>query len=50
MESVRLFSPEQIDALLRSVGLTPVAWYGEYDGSPFDPENSRRMFIVSRAE
>jgi hypothetical protein len=50
MESVRLFSPEQIDWLLRGSGLTPCAWYGEYDGSSFDPENSRRMFIISRAD
>ncbi len=47
-ESVRLFSPDEIDAMLRAAGFLPTAWFGDYNGSPYDPETSDRMLIVSQ--
>lgn len=48
-ESVRLFTPEKIDSMLRAAGLVPEKWFGDYDGSPYDSDASKRMFIISRA-
>ena len=48
-ESVRLYSPERIERMLRDCGFVPEAWFGDYDGSDFVPERSKRMFIISRA-
>jgi SAM-dependent methyltransferase len=48
-ESVRLFSPELITGMLQHTGLVPEKWFGDYDGSPYDSEESKRMIIISRA-
>lgn len=49
MESVRLYSPETIDCMLRSAGFEPALWFGDYSGAPYDPETSERMLVISRA-
>lgn len=48
-ESVRLFSPQQIDTMLREAGLVPEIWFGDYDGSSYDATSSKRMIVISRA-
>jgi SAM-dependent methyltransferase len=48
-ESVRLFSPETIDHMLRNAGMVPELWFGDYDGHDFDADLSKRMLIISRA-
>jgi SAM-dependent methyltransferase len=47
-ESVRLYSPDEIDGMLRRSGFEPVRWFGGYRGEPFDPERSQRMLVISR--
>ena len=48
MESVRLYSPEEIARLLETAGFTPVHWFGDYHGADFEPESSKRMLVISR--
>ena len=50
IESVQLYSPEMIEGMLYDAGLSPVHWFGSYDGAPYDPERSERMLVVSQAE
>lgn len=47
-ESVRLFSPEEIEGMLRAAGFIPSHWFGDYHGNPYDQETSDRMMILSR--
>ena len=47
-ESVRLYSPEEIAHLLIVSGLTPIHWFGDYHGSDFEPELSKRMLVICR--
>lgn len=47
-ESVRLYTPETIERLLREAGFLPTHWFGDYAGLPFDREKSRRMIIVNK--
>jgi len=47
-ESVRLYTPETIERLLREAGFLPTHWYGDYAGLPFDRERSRRMIIINK--
>lgn len=49
IESVRLFSPLEIETMLRDAGFTPEKWCGDYNGAPFDPATSKRMLVLSRA-
>ncbi|MBC8144962.1 MAG: class I SAM-dependent methyltransferase [bacterium] len=48
-ESVRLFAPDVIEKMLRDAGLVPEKWFGDYDGTPYDSDGSKRMIIISRA-
>ncbi len=48
-ESVRLYTPEKIERLLREAGFLPTHWFGDYAGLPFDRERSRRMIIINKA-
>lgn len=48
-ESVRLFAPDVIDRMLRDAALVPETWFGDYDGSEYDPATSKRMLILCRA-
>ncbi len=50
VESVRLYEPEEIEGMLFDSGFSPVHWFGDYDGTPFDPASSERMLVVSRTE
>jgi len=49
-ESVQLYSPETIEGMLYDAGLAPMHWFGDYDGSPFDPDHSERMLVISQAD
>lgn len=50
IESVQLYSPETIEGMLYDAGLSPVHWFGDYDGTPYDPERSERMLVISQAD
>ncbi|HVZ41644.1 MAG TPA: class I SAM-dependent methyltransferase [Candidatus Kapabacteria bacterium] len=47
-ESVRLYSPDEIEGMLFDAGLEPVEWFGSYDGDRYDPARSERMLVLSR--
>lgn len=49
VESVRLYSPQTIDCMLREAGFQPLHWFGDYAGSRYDPETSNRMLVISKA-
>jgi SAM-dependent methyltransferase len=49
VESVQLYSPETIEGMLYDTGMAPLHWFGGYDGTPFNPETSERMLVVSQA-
>ncbi|MBF0586212.1 class I SAM-dependent methyltransferase [Prosthecochloris sp. N3] len=44
-ESVRLFPPQGIAALLEEEGFRNISMIGDYAGSPFNPETSPRMLV-----
>ncbi len=46
-ESVRLFSPGEMEEFLEGEGLVPEKTYGDFQGGPFT-EESPRMILVSR--
>jgi SAM-dependent methyltransferase len=48
-ESVRLFTPVELDRFLTGAGLQPVARYGDLDGSPFEEATSDRQVVVAVA-
>ncbi len=50
VESVRLYSPETIDSMLREAGFEPLGWFGDYSGKLFDRDASDRMMVISRAK
>lgn len=50
VESVRLYTPEEIEGMLYDAGFSPVHWFGDYDGAGFDPATSERMLVISRTE
>jgi len=45
--SVRHYTAPELAGMLRRAGLTPIATYGDFDGSRFDL-NSKRMIMVAR--
>jgi SAM-dependent methyltransferase len=45
--SVRHYTAPELAGMLRRAGLSPVASYGDFDGSRFDL-NSKRMIVVAR--
>lgn len=45
-ESVRLFTPNELDELLNQSGFTIQARYGDLDGSRFDESTSQRQVVV----
>lgn len=47
-ESVRLFSKEEITAMLEEAGLEPVRIAGDYEGGAWDRNSSPRMLLISR--
>lgn len=46
-ESVRLFTPAELDRFLTSAGLRLIARYGELDGAPFHESTSRRQVVLA---
>lgn len=46
-ESVRVYDPDELETMMRRAGLTPIARYGDYDGSDWTPE-TRRLIIFAR--
>lgn len=48
IESVRLFTPDEIESALRKVGLVPLKRFGDYHGNPFQPGASARFLILSQ--
>lgn len=49
-ESVRLYSREELECLLRAAGVTPRAWWGDYAAAPYAPDSPRCIAISRRAE
>ncbi|MCY1075027.1 class I SAM-dependent methyltransferase [Archangium lansingense] len=43
---LRPFAAEELDAAMKSCGLTPRERYGRFDGKPFDPEDARHIGVV----
>ncbi|MCB2198315.1 class I SAM-dependent methyltransferase [bacterium] len=50
LESVRLFSPDEIESLLNAAGFSVIDKFGEYDGSQFKVGESQRMILVAGAK
>jgi SAM-dependent methyltransferase len=48
-ESVRVYRPEDLEALMSAAGLAPQTRYGDYDGGPWRPD-APRLLIVARRE
>ncbi len=46
-ESVRLFEPDELDMMLKATRLNPVARWGGYEASSFDPETSKRLITFA---
>ena len=46
-ESVRLFTPTELDDFLTQAGLRVSARFGDLDGSPFEPSTSNRQVVVA---
>jgi SAM-dependent methyltransferase len=49
-ERVRLYTPQELRRLAAARGLMVHAEFGDYDGTPFDPEESVRFILVTRKE
>ncbi|TCD48331.1 methyltransferase domain-containing protein [Chlorobium sp. N1] len=47
-ESVKLFDPDEIRQMLADAGLELQQTSGSYLGEPFEPEESRRLILISR--
>jgi SAM-dependent methyltransferase len=47
-ESVRLFSAEELRAMLERFGIAPIRVAGDYTGAPFDPSTSPRLILLGR--
>ena len=49
-ESVRVYQPDELESMMRSEGLEPVARHGDYDGSPWREEAPRMILLARRVE
>ncbi|MBZ0134922.1 MAG: class I SAM-dependent methyltransferase [Planctomycetes bacterium] len=47
-ESVRLFTPHELDEFLTQAGFAVVARYGDLDGSPFETSTSNRQVVIAQ--
>jgi len=47
-ESVRLYKPKEIEALLSREGFDLVFTAGNYEGAPFEERHSPRMMLFAR--
>ena len=48
-ESVRLFSPNEFDALLANAGLKLVKRVGDFDGNEFAEDSPRQIMIAEKS-
>ncbi len=48
LESVRLYAPAEIEAMLAGAGFAPEARYGDLSGSPFGPTSPRFVAVARR--
>ncbi len=49
-ESVRLFTNEELERSLRSLGFEVVYKFGDYSGSAYDPATSSRLILISKLQ
>lgn len=50
IESVRLYSPDNLSEMLRNVGLRPHCELGDYDGRPFNLDASPRFILIAQKQ
>lgn len=48
-ESVRVYEPEEVDAMLRAAGLEPISRFGDYDGSAWTATKPRLLIIAAKS-
>jgi SAM-dependent methyltransferase len=48
--SVRNYVPSELDRMLRSAGLVPLQWFGDFDLSPFTLDSRRLIVLAERRE
>lgn len=48
IESVRLYSADELSEMLRAVGLRTRHCFGDYDGAPFELESSPRVIFIAQ--
>jgi SAM-dependent methyltransferase len=48
-ESVRVYAPEELEAMLREAGLEPLARHGDDNGSPWSPEAPRLIVLAGKS-
>ena len=46
IERVRLFSPDDLEGMIREAGLRPVRRFGDYDGQPFTAKSPRAIIVA----
>jgi hypothetical protein len=49
VERVRLFEPEEIEAMLRRTGIAVRRRFGDYDASPMQPGSPRTILVGQTA-
>ncbi len=49
-ESVRLYAPEELAAMLEEVGFVDLATYGSFQGEPLDAESPRLILVAHKPE
>jgi SAM-dependent methyltransferase len=47
---MRLYTATELDAMLRRASLTPIAYYGGYDGSEFTTRSHRILVVAEKGE
>jgi hypothetical protein len=47
---VRVYTPTELNHMLRRAGLTPVAWYGDWSLTPFTLDSRRMLVIAEQAQ
>lgn len=47
-ESVRVYEPDELEAMIRRAGLEPEARHGDYDGSPWRADAPRLLILARR--
>jgi SAM-dependent methyltransferase len=47
---LRFISAEHLTNLLRQSGLTPLEWYGDWDGGPFLPTSAEMIVVTGRTD